>query len=421
MAQWLGMRLFGKPLQVITEAGEIPADAFVFNYSNESLAQQHYQVKPNGLLHEEGIQQQNIVIHHDASIPYFYENAGGDHPFDVLAAAFFLISRYEEYYPDYEPDEYGRYSHTNSLAYKEGFLKRPLIDEWLEDLKASLSNWFESMLFTANQPTILATCDVDIAWSYRNKGIARTIGGHINDFLNMRWNNLLERWLVLAGLKRDPFEIFQELEQAHQHHHIPSRYFFLLAAAQKGYDKNISPRNKKLQQLIRWLQGETGVGIHFSWNASQHFDAMQSEKDCLEKISGTRVISNRMHYINFRLPETMRQLVATGMIEDYSMGYGTINGFRASTSHPFLWYDLQREATTGLMIFPFAWMDANSIFEQKDSPGEALRELLELHDRVVKTGGLFITICHNHLIGLDAEGRKWWKGYNQFLEACGSR
>jgi hypothetical protein len=419
MAQWLGMRLFGHALQIISDSKSLPQSEPVINYSHEILSFKSYHIVPHGLLHQQGIQAQSIELNKEGSLPFFFASQEGHHAFDVLAAAFFLLQRYEEYYPEYELDEYSRYSHKNSLAWQQVFLKRPLVDEWVEDLKGKLSACFEDIRFAALNPSLLATCDVDIAWSYRNKGLLRNIGGFFNDIKNLHWGKLPERLVVLAGLKKDPFEILLELEEAHNYHHIPSCYFFLLAAQHKGHDKNISPRNNNLQRLIRWIQKDTAVGIHLSWAASQGTSLMQKEKRYMEKAIQQPVMRNRMHYLNFRIPETYRQLIEIGITADYSMGYGTINGFRASTSHPYYWYDIENEATTSLKIFPFAWMDANSIFEQKDSPAAAYAEWMQLYEPVKTTGGVFITICHNHLMGLDGEGRSWWLIYNRALKTCG--
>lgn len=419
MAQWLGMRLFGQSIQVISDSELLQPGEQVLNYSYEKLLVPCYQIVPHGLLHQQGFMQQTIAVNEQGPFPFFFATAGGDHAFDVLAASFFLLQRYEEYVPGYELDEYDRYSHKNSVAWQHGFLKRPIVDEWVEDLKEKLSAPFKDIRFVDLNASLLATCDVDIAWSYRHKGLLRNIGGFFNDCRNLRWSKMLERWLVLAGLKKDPFDILFELEEAHSYHHIPSCYFFLVAAQNKGYDKNISPRSKNLQQLIRWILEETSGGIHLSWAASQDTSVMQAEKQYMEKVLQQPVLRNRMHYLNFRLPGTYRQLVQTGIAADYSMGYGTINGFRAGTSHPYHWYDLEKEEATALKVFPFAWMDANSIFEQNDSPDAAYAEWMRLYEPVKATGGTFVTICHNHLMGRDAEGRPWWLMYNRALKACG--
>jgi hypothetical protein len=73
------------------------------------------------IVNETGIHEQKINCSEWKGKKIFFATAG-DIPFDIFSAAFYLLSRYEEYLP-HELDEYGRYSHTGSIAYKEDFLK----------------------------------------------------------------------------------------------------------------------------------------------------------------------------------------------------------------------------------------------------------------------------------------------------------
>lgn len=404
-------------MQVVCDASSIAENVAVLNYSEQSLTQKNYQVVPSGLLHQNGVAMQAPVVSNYKGFPVFFRTNDGHHAFDVLAASFYLITRYEEYYPTFEKDEYNRYSHTNSLAHQYGFLKRPLVDEWIEDLKEKLQEKFPNIEFSKSQPGFIPTYDVDVAWSYRHKGLLRNAGGLLKECAKGNWQQGLDRCKVLLGFKKDPFDIFSDLQQMHQAFALSPMYFFLLAEDYAGYDKNIDRRNEYLQQMMRWLHEQSTIGIHFSWAAAKDESAMKDEIAFMEKVLEDAATNNRMHYVNFRLPETFQQLIALGITKDYSMGYGTINGFRASTSHPFFWYDLQKEETTTLEISPFAWMDANSIFEQKDTTEKALQELQMMYDATQKTGGTFISICHNHLMGLDESGRKWWGVYEQFLRS----
>jgi len=97
------------------------------------------------------------------------------------------------------------------------------------------------------------------------------------------------------------------------------------------------------------------------------------------------------------------------------MGYGAVNGFRASTCSPYYWYNLQTDERSSLQIFPFCYMEATSIFQHKHTPEEAFNEMIQLHAMVKQVNGLFITIFHNHLIGRDFRGRRWMEIYRQFL------
>jgi hypothetical protein len=115
------------------------------------------------------------------------------------------------------------------------------------------------------------------------------------------------------------------------------------------------------------------------------------------------------------MPATYRRLIDAGIKEDYSMGYGSINGFRASYCRPYKWYDLEKEQKTELTIFPFCFMDANSYFEQGYSSDEALKEMEHYYKITKQVNGLFITIWHNHFLGTDKMFKGWREVYNTMI------
>lgn len=415
MAAWLGQRLQGMPLPLVTAAADLPLHQPVINYSQQAPAQLHYQIQPAGLLLETGVAATTVPQGRWQNQHIIFPTTAGDHPFDVLAAAFYCITRYEEYLPKYEPDEYGRYSHTNSLLFQLGWLKKPIVDEWIQQLITALQVCFPEWQPISTKASTLLSFDVDLAWSYLHKGFWRNVGGTVKSLLRNDRAALQQRLAVLQHKAPDPFDVFAAIQQQHTAAHIPAQYFFLLAQIQKGYDKNISPNSKALQALMRHTATHSAVGLHASWAASLQASVLQQEQNALQHILQQPNQSNRMHYINFRLPQTFRQLLQVGIRQEYSMGYGTINGFRAGTSVPYYWYDLDNECSTELEIHPFGWMDANSIFEQKDAPADAAIELQLMHQRVQQSGGQMITIWHNHLLGLDASGRQWWPVFTTYI------
>ena len=97
------------------------------------------------------------------------------------------------------------------------------------------------------------------------------------------------------------------------------------------------------------------------------------------------------------------------------MGYGSINGFRASVASSFYWYDLEKEAATALRIFPFCFMDANSYYEQKYTAGQAMNELMHYYHLIRKVNGLMVTVWHNSFLGTDPQFAGWREVYETFL------
>jgi hypothetical protein len=99
-----------------------------------------FTLRPGLLLFGSGIRPIEIECFAFNDQKAFFPTAG-DFPFDLFAATFYLLSRYEEYLP-HDKDEYGRYAHTGSLAWREGFLDQPLINIWLKEFKTALSLYY---------------------------------------------------------------------------------------------------------------------------------------------------------------------------------------------------------------------------------------------------------------------------------------
>jgi hypothetical protein len=377
-------------------------------YAAERMDDSSFFLQSTGLLLQHEIHKQYITCFNWEDSKAFFQTTD-DVGFDIFSAIFYLISRYEEYL-EYEPDEYGRYAHWNSLAWKEGFLHQPLIDTWLMKFEAKLQQRFSSFTIRHSPFTFLPTYDIDIAWSYKHKGIFKTIGAVLK-----HPSTIGKRLNVLSGKETDPFDSYNWLQQLHEQYALQPIYFFLLAERNSEYDKNISPRKTALKQLIRSTAAKATVAIHPSTESAVNPTALKKEKKLLQWIVQKPITQTRNHYIQFHLPHSYRSLIANGFTDEYSMGYGTVNGFRASTAHSFSWYDLEKEETTALRVHPFAYMEANSFYELHQTPEEALEEMTKLFEEVKKVNGTFITIFHNHMLGTDPMFKGWKEMYEVFV------
>jgi hypothetical protein len=169
--------------------------------------------------------------------------------------------------------------------------------------------------------------------------------------------------------------------------------------------------------LIRYYSAGSRVGVHPSWQSGDDERLLKEEIEWMEYTSGQPITRSRQHYIRFTLPLTYRQLLHRGIDQDHSMGYGSINGFRASVASSFYWYDLEKEEKTALRLFPFCFMDANSYYEQRSTAAGAMSELLRYYRQIRKVNGLMITIWHNSILSSDPEFTGWRDVYETFLKA----
>ena len=168
-------------------------------------------------------------------------------------------------------------------------------------------------------------------------------------------------------------------------------------------------------QLAKSHAKKYTVGLHPSWQTGDEKILLKKEKEELELMSEKTITISRQHYIRFNLPEGYRNLVEAGIKDDYSMGYGSINGFRASVASSFLWYDLEKGEQATLRIHPFCFMDANSYYEQGYNAARAMQELMHYYNHTSKVNGLMVTIWHNHFLGTDPRFAGWRDAYKIFL------
>lgn len=414
IAEFISLELGDSLLLLTSDQVEFASyNGVKINYSNETITTDEFKISPAKLLFETEINEQQLDVFQSGAYKAIFKTQG-DFKFDIFAASFYLLSRYEEYLP-HKKDIYGRYAHENSLAFKEDFLDIPLVNLWLKHFKEVLISKFPGYRFTESHFQFLPTYDIDEAYSFRHKDWKRSAGGAIKDLLSGRLKRFRQRRHVLNGLQEDPFDSYVWMDDLHRPHAVHPHYFFLVAGKNSKYDRNILPAEPALQLLIRQHADKYKIGVHPSWRSGERMELIRQEVETLENITKLKITSSRQHYIRFTLPETYRHLINAGIKKDFSMGYGSINGFRASVASPFYWYDLEKEQATHLQLYPFCYMEANSFYEQKLSAEQAFDEMMHYYEEVKKVKGALITIWHNTFLGTDEKFKGWREVYSKFF------
>ncbi len=352
---------------------------------------------------------------HAQHAPHFQEGGvkAGVFAFDIFSAVFYLLARCEEY-TDFTPDAHGRFPHTASILHEEGFLERPIVDAWVERLRIALVNHCR---LDIPKPAFRfqPTYDIDIAYAYHHKGLKRTLGGLFRDAKAGNLGGVRERLGVLGRGAVDPYDAYAFLRKLHAEHGLKPHYFFLAAQKTTAWDKNISPAHPAFKSLVQdaAMQGE--VGLHPSYFSSGKEILILEEKKAVEKAAGRSVAASRQHFIRLLLPHTYRALTHAGVTNDWSMGYPDAIGFRAGTSRPFPWYDLEREAQTSLRVHPFSFMDVTARDYEKWPVEEAFQKLRAQRDLLQQLGGTLTTVFHNFSLGTAEDWVGWREAYKSFV------
>ncbi|MDR6785773.1 hypothetical protein ABIE26_004758 [Pedobacter africanus] len=115
-----------------------------FCYASQPIGGELF-FKSTNLLFEHKITSQQIrtTTFGDNKVPFAVEKS--TLPFDVFAASFYFLSRYEEYLRSTQ--ENSPYTSTQSLQYHLGLLKFPVIDGWALLLKNILLKQFPALSF----------------------------------------------------------------------------------------------------------------------------------------------------------------------------------------------------------------------------------------------------------------------------------
>jgi len=384
------------------------------SYSSQSVDSE-FHVTSHGLLFESGIKEQTIQMqNHDAFVKYFFRTYNNSLPFDLFAASFYLVSRYEEYLP-FLPDEFNRFEAQNSLAYQYDFLKLPLVNIWISEFEKILRKQFPNIDITHRKYNYVSTIDVDNAYKYKQKGVMRTLGGYLKAFVRFDKNDLIDRTSVLLKKEKDPFDSYEHQLSIQKKYKLKVIYFYLLGDYGVN-DKNHPSNNTNFQKLIKHLSDYSLPGIHPSYGSNERAGQVKTEINRLATITHREIFNSRQHFSMLKFPDTYYNLQELGITNDYSMGYSVHNGFRASICNPFYWYDLDEELETGLKIHPFCISDTSLRYGDKATQDSAVSIAKPLIDEVKKYNGELVTIFHNDTMGTAQEWISWKNVYEEIVK-----
>ncbi len=382
------------------------------NYSQKKFGDEIY-INPHGLLSQKNIETVEIKTVKFNKETFFFESSPDSvFPFDMFAASFYLLTRYEEYF-ETELDKFGRFPANKSILVELNLIKKPVVDNWAKWLAKIINEKYPQITFIKWRFKFISTIDIDNAWAYLNKGFWRTYGALAKSLLKGNFSEFKSRVRVLKGKEKDPYHTYEYLDTFFTNNEEKLKFFFLLGDYGK-FDKNVSHENLGFQKLIQRISKEYEIGIHPSYAGFMHgcHGKVIKEKERLEKIVETKITKSRQHYLNLIFPKTYQNLIKAGITEDYTMGFADQIGFRAGTCTPYYFYDLEKEAKTDLLIIPFQVMDGTLLHYLKLSADEAFAEIEKIMREVKEVGGTFVSIWHNETVNDLGE----WKGYREVFE-----
>ena len=361
------------------------------SYGKKELGNELF-IQSTELLMQDGFESIDITVKDWGDTKCFFAvGKNSALPFDIFAASFYLLSRYEEYLPQVK-DEKGRFLASESIAFKAGFLQDPVVDIWAYKFKDLLLQTFPDIKYSARKPSIHTIINASQPLLYKNKGLLRILIGFFNDLFSFNLKSIFDRSTVLFGFRKDPFNTFNWIINSVKKSKSSLTVFFLLGAS-KIFEESLNSQKESFKLLIKNVSDYQEIGLIFSDEALNSLAVLNEEKEKIEAITNRTLRSSMNNDYLVSLPHNYRNLIELEITTDYTMVYENVIGFRASTCSPFLFYDLDYEIVTPLKIHPISLTTKGL---NKTSTSKKTETIQKMMESVKKVNGTFSMIFDNY-------------------------
>ncbi|MBN08851.1 MAG: hypothetical protein CMC79_00540 [Flavobacteriaceae bacterium] len=328
------------------------------------------------LLFEQGIQNSLVKVFKWKKYPVFFQvSSQSIIPFDLFAASFYLITRYEEHLPHIKNVE-GQFTSSESIAGKNNFLDKPIIDYWVLELRSIIKEKFPEIIISSSaSKKIVPILEVSTAYKFKYKSAIFSVYQAIKSMWKLNFDNLFDQILVLFRFKNDPFLEYDFIINFFKKNNLSLVFFFRFTKYALDHSSE-SIFNSSFQSLIKNISDKSILGLLVSGFAQKKEKFLKKEIDGLFNLTHKNLKKVRLNNGIISISEIYPLLVQQEILEDYSMGYKDSIGYRASTSLPFYYYDLINEIKTPLKIFPIVATE-ESLKQKNETKG--FKKILDLY------------------------------------------
>lgn len=334
---------------------------------------------------------------------------------DIFGSCFFLLSRYEEAVR-MDRDHHGRFPSVASIASRGGFLDRPLANEYVEILWASLLFLWPQLVRAQRESRTFVTCDVDRPLTTWARNTGATLRKILNESIRHRNLQAAKRALRLhlahraSRFEEDPFFTFDWMLDACERAGHAATFNFLCACTDQRFDGSYAldePFIRRLLQTIH-VRGHQ-IGLHGSYNSYINPTQLEHEANILRSALAAEGIHQgelgaRQHYLRWKTPDTARILDQADISFDSTLGFADQVGFRCGTCYEYPLYDLERRRQLQLRERPLIVMDQSVLSPQYLGIREKAVAMSLMHDlkkKCQRFHGDFVLLWHNSSLTTD--------------------
>jgi hypothetical protein len=327
---------------------------------------------------------------------------------DICGSAFFMLTRYEEYVIT-ERDQRNRFSSQNSIAFRENFLNRPIINEYIELLWETMLVLWPNLQRTSRTSKFVLSHDVDWPFYVVGKTNLQMLKEVLADTvkrqsLDSAYKKAKAIWTTRSGnLSEDPFNTFRWIMEQSEKAGIRSAFYFITQETAHGLDGNYSMYDPEIQQLLCEIHARGHeIGLHPSYHTYTNRESIKQQFDILLDVTQANGIyqetwGGRQHYLRWKAPETWQYWDDAGLDYDSTLSYSDIPGFRSGVCYEYSVFNLATRKHLKLKERPLIVME-QTILHAKSmglKGEEALNVIRHLYKQCKRFNGYFTLLWHN--------------------------
>jgi hypothetical protein len=341
---------------------------------------------------------------------YYYENLdGAKWGIDIFGSAFFMLTRYEEYVKT-ERDQLGRFPADASLAFQEGFLERPIINEYLEIFWIILKRLWPGLTRKKRNHRVFLSHDVDIPLSVIGRHPSHIARNLVADLI-IRKDPFLAKQRTRAIfesrkgiLDNDPCNTFDFIMDISETFGYKSTFNFITGQSSKPKDGFFYIDHPWIRKLMRniHLRGHL-IGFHPSYFTYNDEELTRKEFHKLQQVCAEEKIEQgcwggRQHYLRWENPTTWQNWHYSSLDYDSTLGFANRIGFRSGICYEYPVYNILTRQSLNLIEIPLLIMDKALIVGMKLSMMEIWIKIIELNRICKLFDGFFTLLWHNDIL-----------------------
>lgn len=344
---------------------------------------------------------------------------------DVLGTVFFMLTRYEEV-ACRDRDSHGRFPARSSLAYRAGFLDRPVVDGVVDLLWSALVSCWPRVRRAPRNYRVHLTHDVDHPFATVGVSTPRVVRQAAGDLVRRRDPRLAARRLASRAAAThgrfglDPYNTFGFLMDVAERHGLRSAFYLMSSEAVGEFGPAYRLEDPAIRRLLTTIAARgQELGLHGGYASWTDAPRLHREFERLLQVTDDLGIhqerwGGRQHYLRWENPATWRSWDEVGLDYDASVGFAELPGFRSGTCREHRVFDLVARRPLRLRERPLhVMLDATLFRYLRLSPTDAAQVVITLARRCRAHAGDLFVLCHNDFVA-QSSTRRW---YSSIVEA----